>query len=228
MRSSLTVFVAVPLFCLSAAGQTPAPVQSAALHLTLNRPAASVISAMFGALPKDVSLLEVTACNDTASPLLLSRGRVVQTLRRSGIEALSRDAAISTMQNAENRTWKSFLLRNSTHGLNVINFLVISKAVTLGPVLSNTLPGIQALLQAVVPELAREVPDHQYLNFDRGALAEHIQLSPLDCASGLIFAAKLQNEATPELVLEVPAIGTGPFLAAQIPLANPGQTSPKQ
>jgi hypothetical protein len=190
-----------------AAGQV-APAPTAALHLSINYPSSSVISSMFGTLPKDVALIELTACNDTPAALMLSNGRLVQALRKNGIQALSRDAAISTMQSAEHRTWQSQLLRNSTHGMNIINFLVISKAVSLGPVLSNALPSVQALLEAVVPEFAKDVPDRQYLNFDRDTLPERTQLSPLDCATGLMFTMKTQKGTLPaELTVEVPSSG---------------------
>ena len=203
MKIAIRAGAALILGVLQASAQSgtapaTAPATStAALHLTINYPPASVVTSMFGALPKDVALVEVTACNDTPSTLMMSSGRVMQALRRNGIQALSRDAAISTMQSSESRTWKSILLRNSTHGMNIINFLVISKAVTLGPALSNVLPSVQALLQAVVPEFAKDVPANQYLNFDRGTLADKTQLTPLDCAAGLIFAAKSASAAAP-------------------------------
>lgn len=161
---------------------------------------------MFGALPRDVALIEVTACNDTPTAMALSNGRLVQALRKSGVQALSRDAAISTMQTAESREWKSILLRHSTHAMNIVNFLVISKAVSLGPVLSRTLPSAQALLDAIVPEFAKDAPDHQYLNFDRDTLADKAQLNPLDCASGIMFTMKpAAGKAPAELTVDVPA-----------------------
>jgi hypothetical protein len=66
-----------------AAGQT-----SGSLSVSMNYPPNSVVSAMFGALPKDVALIEVTACNDTPAALALSNGRLVQSLRKIGIQAL--------------------------------------------------------------------------------------------------------------------------------------------
>lgn len=186
-----------------------APVPTTALHLTVNYPSGSVVSTMFGTLPKDVALIEVTACNDTPSALLLSNGRLVQALRRNGIQTLSRDAAIATMQGAEGRTWQSLLLRNATHGMNIVNFLVISKAVALGPGLSKALPSVQALLEAIVPELSKDVPDHQYLNFDHDALPDKAQLSPLDCVSGLMFTTKSAGSAASvsEITVDVPTLG---------------------
>jgi hypothetical protein len=184
---------------------------TSALHLTVNYPSASIVSTMFGRLPKDVAMIEVTACNDTPSTLSVANGRVVQALRKNGIQALSRDAAISTMQTAENRTLQSVLLRNSTHAMNIVNFLVISKALSLGPVLSNALPSVQALLEALVPEFAKDVPQNQYLNFDRDALPEKTQLNPLDCATGLMFTMRPAGQASPsvsDVVIEVPAVLT--------------------
>jgi hypothetical protein len=175
-----------------------------ALHLTLNYPPSSVVTPMFGALPKEVALIEITACNDTASPVVLSTGRVVQALRQNGIQALSRDAAISTMQRAENRTWQSILLRNATHAMNIVNFLVISKAVSLGPGLASALPGAQALLEAVVPEFAKDVPTQQYLNFDHDTLPDKTQLAALECAQGLAFTLK-QSSPAPVTEISVPA-----------------------
>jgi hypothetical protein len=177
-----------------------------ALHVSVNYPPGSVVSAMFGALPKDVALIEVTVCNDTPAALLLSSGRLVQSLRKSGVQALSRDAAISTMQTAESREWRSILLRHSTHAMNIVNFLVISKAVSLGPALSRALPSVQALMDAIVPEFARDAPDHQYLNFDRDTLPDKTQLNPLDCASGVMFTMKAAaGKAPEELTIEMPA-----------------------
>jgi hypothetical protein len=180
---------------------------TSALHLTVNYPSASIVSTMFGRLPKDVAMIEVTACNDTPSMLSVANGRVVQALRKNGIQALSRDAAISTMQTAENRTLQSLLLRNSTHAMNIVNFLVISKAVSLGPVLSNALPSVQALLEAVVPEFAKDVPQNQYLNFDRDALPAKTQLNPLDCATGLMFTMRPAGKVSAsvsDVVIDVP------------------------
>jgi hypothetical protein len=184
---------------------------ASALHLTVNYPSASVVSTMFGKLPKDVAMIEVTACNDTASTLSVANGRVVQALRKSGIQALSRDAAISTMQTAESRTWQSTLLRNSTHAMNIVNFLVISKAVSLGPVLSNALPSVQALLEAIVPEFGKDVPQNQYLNFDRDALPEKTQLNPLDCATGLMFTMRPAGKtlaSVSDIVIDAPSVST--------------------
>ncbi len=186
----------------AAFGQNPG-----ALHVSVNYPPNSVVSSMFGTMPKDVALIEVTACNDTPGTLTVSNGRLVQSLRKSGIQALSRDAAISTMQTAESRDWRSILLRHSTHAMNIVNFLVISKAVSLGPALSRVLPSVQVLMDAIVPEFAKDAPDHQYLNFDRDALPEKIQLSPLDCASGLIFTMKpASGKALAELTVDMPAV----------------------
>jgi hypothetical protein len=218
MRITIRAITALGLaYCLffpsARAAQTEAGATSA-LHLTINYPPASVVRAMFGSLPKDVSVVEVTACNDTAGTLILSGGRVVQALRKSGIQALSRDAAISALQNAEGRTWQSLLLRNATHGMNIVNFLVISKALTVGPVLGNALPSIQALMQAVIPELAKDVPDHQYLNFDRDTLPERMQLSPLDCAAGLMFSMKPAGTPPSEVVVDVPAVDITPAVSA--------------
>lgn len=181
---------------------------AASLHLTVNYPSPSVVSTIFGKLPKDVAMIEVTACNDTPSMLSMANGRVVQALRKNGIQALSRDAAISTMQTAENRTWENMLLRNSTHAMNIVNFLVISKAVALGPALSNALPSVQALLEALVPEFAKDVPQNQYLNFDRDALPEKTQLNPLDCATGLMFTMRPAGKVSAsvsDVVIDVPA-----------------------
>jgi len=209
MKNTKGAAAALFFICLNVPAQTNV-VATAALRLTINYPPASVVKSMFGTLPKDVGLVEVTGCNDTAATLLLSSGRITQALRRNGIEAMSREAAIATMQTSESRNWKNILLRNSTHGMNIVNFLVISKAVSLGPVLSNALPSIQALLQAVIPEFAKEVPDHQYLNFDRGTLADKTQLTPLDCAAGLVFTTKTSPAAPFEVVLEVPSVKVSP------------------
>ena len=190
--------VALALTAGAALGQV-----TGTLRISVNYPPSSVVSGMFGTLPRDVSLIEVTACNDTASALPLSSARLAQSLRRSGIQALSRDAAISTLQNAESRAWRSILLRHSTHAMNIVNFLVISKAVSLGPVLSRALPGAQALLDAIVPEVSRDAP--QYLNFDRSAMPDRVQLNPLECASGLIFTVRPAGGTPPaELEVEIP------------------------
>jgi hypothetical protein len=191
--------IGLALFPAAVLGQN-----AGALHVSINYPASSVVTSMFGALPKDVSLIEVTACNDTSAALLLSHGRLVQSLRGSGIQALSRDAAISTIQTAESREWRSILLRHSTHAMNIVNFLVISKAVSLGPVLSRALPSIQALMDAIVPEFARDAPDHQYLNFDRDTLPEKTELNPLDCATGLMFTMRPKTGQAPaELTIQM-------------------------
>ena len=198
-------------YCGVAAAQNPPAPTAQALHLTINYPSPSVVAPMFGTLPKDVGMIEVTACNDTPSAVLISNGRVVQALRKNGIQALSRDAAISTMQTAENRTWQNILLRNSTHAMNIVNVLIISKSVSLGPVLSKALPSVQALMDAVVPEFARDVPQNQYLNFDRDALPDKTQLSPLDCATGLMFTMKSagQQQVT-DLTLDAPSVTVTP------------------
>jgi len=209
MKNAIGAALVLLSACVHAPAQTGS-IPTAALRLTINYPPASVVRSMFGALPKDVDLVEVTACNDTASTLLLSSGRVMQALRRNGIQAMSREAAIATMQTSESRNWKNILLRNATHGMNIVNFLVISKAVSIGPVLSDALPSLQALLQAVVPEFAKEVPDHQYLNFDRGTLAEKTHLTPLDCAAGLIFTTKSAGTALSEVVIQVPSVNVTP------------------
>ncbi|MDE3197976.1 MAG: hypothetical protein KGN84_16630 [Acidobacteriota bacterium] len=207
MYPASRALAALFLGAICAAAQT-APAGATPLNLTVNYPSGSVVSTMFGTLPKDVALVEVTACNDTPSALLIANGRLVQALRKNGIQALSRDAAIATMQSSENRTWQKILLRNATHGMNIVNFLVISKAVALGPALSEALPSVQALLEAIVPEFARDVPDHQYLNFDHDTLPDKIQLNPLDCATGLMFTMKPSGKAasTAELTVAVPSI----------------------
>jgi len=131
----------------------------------------------------------------------------VQALRSSGIQVLSRDAAIATLSTSENHTWQSILMRNATHGMNIVNFLVISKAVVLGPALSKALPAVQALMEAVIPEFSRDVPNTQYLNFDHDALPASTQLTPLDCAAGMMFTAKLPAPPPAALVVNVPTVG---------------------
>jgi len=205
MKIAIRAVAALSLACFELAAQTGA-VPTSSLHLTVTYPSASVVSPMFGTLPKDVTMIEITACNDTPNTLALPNGRVMQALRKSGIQALSRDAAISTLQSSESKTWQSLLLRNATHGMNIVNFLVISKAVALGPGLSKALPSVQALLEAVVPEFGRDVPDHQYLNFDHDALADSLQLTPLACATGLMFTMKSAAAAPTDLTVDVPLI----------------------
>ena len=215
MKSVIGAAAALFSACSAMPAQTGA-VPVSALHVTVNYPPLSVVQSMFGALPKDLALVEVTACNDTASTLLLSNGRVVQALRRNGIQAMSRDAAISAMQLSVGRNWQSILLRNSVHGMNIVNFLVISKAVSLGPALSNALPAVQALMQAIVPEFAKDVPDHQYQNFDRDALPDRTQLTPLDCAAGFLFAMKGGSAPPAELVIDVPTVNLAPVASPAV------------
>ena len=214
MKIALAAIAALFLMCFQAAAQTGAalsatalPAAATALNVTINYPSASVVTSMFGKLPADVALVEITACNDTAQTLQLSNGRVVQALRRSGIQVLSRDAAIATLSTSESHTWQSILMRNATHGMNIVNFLVISKAVVLGPALSKALPAVQALMEAVIPEFSRDVPNTQYLNFDHDALPASTQLTPLDCAAGMMFTAKLPAPAPAALVVNVPTVG---------------------
>jgi hypothetical protein len=98
-------------------------------------------------------------------------------------------------------------MRNATHGMNIVNFLVISKAVALGPALSKALPAVQALMEAVIPEFSRDVPNTQYLNFDHDALPASTELTPLDCAAGMMFTAKLPAPPPAALVIAVPTVG---------------------
>lgn len=218
MKIAIGAIAALFLVCFQAAAQAgaalPASAATTALNVTINYPSPSVVLSMFGKLPADVALVEITACNDTANNLLLSSGRVVQALRHSGIQVLSRDAAIATLSTSESKTWQSILLRNSVHAMNIVNFLVISKAVALGPALSQTLPAVQALMEAVVPEFAHDVPNTQYLNFDHDALPASTQLTPLDCAEGMMFTAKLGSQAPSGVVISVPAVGISAAAAA--------------
>jgi hypothetical protein len=213
MKIATLAIAALFLACLQGAAQTGAalPTNSGTpLNVTINYPSASVVTSMFGKLPSDVALLEVTACNDTPQTLVLSNGRIVQAMRQSGIQVLSRDAAIATLSTSESHTWQSILMRNATHGMNIVNFLVISKAVALGPALSKALPAVQALMEAVIPEFSRDVPNTQYLNFDHDALPASIQLTPLDCAEGMMFTGKLALPAPAQLVLIVPSVAALP------------------
>jgi hypothetical protein len=209
MKIAISAIAALFLVCFQAAAQTGAALPAAStLNVTINYPSVSVVTSMFGKLPADVALVEITACNDTAQTLQLSNGRVVQALRRNGIQVLSRDAAIATLSTSESHTWQSILLRNATHSMNIVNFLVISKAVLLGPALSKALPAVQALMEAVIPEFSRDVPATQYLNFDHDALPASTQLSPLDCAAGMMFTAKLPAPAPTALSIAVPTIAS--------------------
>src|ERR1035438_28777 len=105
MKIAIRAVAALFLAYFELEAQTGA-VPTSALHLTVNYPSASVVSPMFGTLPRDVTMVEITACNDTPNTLVLSNGRVVQALRKSGIQALSRDAAISILQSSEGKTWQ--------------------------------------------------------------------------------------------------------------------------
>ena len=209
MKIAIAAIAALFLVRFQAAAQAGAaiPTNATALNVTINYPSNSVVTSMFGKLPVDVALVEITACNDTAQTLQLSNGRVVQALRRNGIQVLSRDAAIATLSTSESHTWQSVLLRNSTHGMNIVNFLVISKAVALGPALSKALPAVQALMEAIIPEFSRDVPNTQYLNFDHDALPASTQLTPLDCAAGLMFTAKLPAPPPVAIMIDVPTVG---------------------
>ncbi|MGD1073418.1 MAG: hypothetical protein ABSB15_25175 [Bryobacteraceae bacterium] len=213
MKIATLAIAALFLVCLQGAAQTGAALPTntgTALSVTINYPSPSVVTSMFGKLPNDVALIEVTACNDTPQTLVLSNGRVVQAMRHSGIQVLSRDAAIATLSTSESHTWQSILMSNSTHAMNIVNFLVISKAVALGPALSKTLPAVQALMEAIIPEFSRNVPNTQYLNFDHDALPASIQLTPLDCAEGMMFTGKLASPAPSQLVLVVPSVAAAP------------------
>ena len=53
------------LLATAVPAQIATPPAAMPLHLTVNFPKASVISAEFGSLPKDIVVAEVSACNDT-------------------------------------------------------------------------------------------------------------------------------------------------------------------
>src|SRR6202044_1446190 len=115
------------------------------LHLTVNFPNKSVVSAEFGSLPKGIVVAEVSACNDTQLAFSLSQSRITQSLRGKGFEALSRSAAIAVIGSSQLQSKKYQLAKYSQIALSIVSGLVVSKSVSLGSALGSSLPGVQGI-----------------------------------------------------------------------------------
>jgi hypothetical protein len=186
--------------------QVAAPPAAVPVHLTINFPKASVVTAEFGALSKDVVVAEVSACNDTQSALTLSQSRVIQLLRGKGFEALSRDATIAAIGTSQFQSKKYQFARYSQIALNIVTGLVVSKAVSLGSTLGSALPGVQGIMEVVVPQLQSAVSDHAYLSFDTAGLPNVLQLAPVECAVGTVLMAAPPKDAVTDFTIAVPVL----------------------
>jgi len=186
--------------------QVAAPPAAVPLHLTVNFPQASVVSAEFGSLPKDIVVAEVSACNDTQAALTLSQSRVIQSLRGKGFEALSRYAAVAAVGTSQAQSKKYQLARYSQIALNIVTGLVVSKAVSLGSALGSSLPGVQGIMQVVVPQLQSAVSDHAYLSFDTAGLPGVLQLAPVECAVGTVLMSAPPKNAVTDFTIAIPVL----------------------
>lgn len=178
------------------------------LHLTINFPKASVVSAEFGSLSKDVVIAEVSACNDTQSALTLTQSRIVQLLRSKGFEAMSREAAIAEIGSSQTQSKKYLLAKYSQVALAIVSGLVVSKAVSLSSALGSSLPGVQGIMQVIVPQLQSVVSDHAYLTFDTAGLPAVLQLAPVECAIGTVLMSVPPKDAVADFIVSVP-VSTG-------------------
>jgi hypothetical protein len=189
--------------------QIAMPPAAVPLHLTVNFPKASVVSAEFGSLPKDIVVAEVSACNDTQSALTLSQSRIIQSLRGKGFEALSRSAAIAVIGSSQIQSRKYLLAKYSEIALTIISGLVVSKSVYLGSALASSLPGVQGIMQVIVPQLQTAVSDHAYLSFDSAGLPAMLQLAPADCATGTALMSTPPANAVADFTITIPVDSGG-------------------
>jgi hypothetical protein len=190
---------AAPSLVTSAAPKTTVPV-----HLTINFPKASVVSAEFGSLPKDVVVAEISACNDTQSAMTISQSRIIQSLRAQGFQALSRSAAIALIGSSQAQSKAYLVAKYSQIALNIVTGLVVSKSVSLGPALGSSLPGVEGIMQVVVPQLQSAVSDHAYLSFDSNGLPAAMQLGPVECAVGTALMSTPPANAVVDFTVSIP------------------------
>jgi hypothetical protein len=184
--------------------QVAAPPAAVPVHMSINFPNASVVSDEFGSLPKDIVVAEVSACNDTQSALTLSQSRIIQSLRGKGFEALSRNAAIAVIGSSQSQSKKYLLAKYSEIALTIVSGLVVSKSVSLGPTLGSSLPGVQGIMQVVVPQLQNPVSDHAYLSFDTAGLPAVLQLAPVECAVGTVLMSAPPKDAVADFTVSIP------------------------
>lgn len=186
--------------------QVAVPAASAPVHLSLNFPGASVVHAEFGALSKDIVVAEVSACNETESAMTLPQSRLIQLLHGKGFEVLSRGAAIAAISTSQTQSKKYLLAKYSQFALNVVSGLVVSKAVSLGSTLGSALPGVEGIMEVVVPQLQGAVSDHAYLSFDGAALPAVLQLAPVECAIGTVLMSAPPKAAATDFIVAVPVM----------------------
>lgn len=196
------------LFAAVLRAQVASPPAGTPLHFSINFPKATVVSAEFGSLSKDIVVAEVSACNDTASALTLSQSRIIQSLRGKGFEVLSREAAIAVISSSQTQSKKFLAAKYSQIALNIVSGLVVSKAVSLGSALGSSLPGVQGIMQVVVPQLQSAVSDRAYLSFDAAGLPAVLQLAPVDCAMGTVLMSAPPKDAVADFTITVP-VSTG-------------------
>ncbi len=179
------------------------------VHLTVNFPKASVVNAEFGSLPRDTVMAEVSVCNETQSELTLSQSRIIQLLRSQGFQTLSRSAAIAVISSSQSQSKKYYFAKYSQLALNIVTGLLVSRSVTLGPTLAGTLPGVEGIMQVVVPQLQTVVADHAYLNFDVAGLPMAVQLAPVECVVGTALMSPPPANAVADFTVRIPVPAGG-------------------
>jgi hypothetical protein len=174
-------------FILSAQSPQMIPIQ-----ITVNWPNGDIVRAKYGKLPKTIYPGEVTGCNTSDQRIVFTQGAVVQALKSKSLEAYSRTDAIAVINAAQRGQFRSKWLRWSPavqSSLRTINGFVLTKVVSVTPVVGTLLTTATAITDGILPIVNSSVSQDPNLTYEADGMAAVMQLPGGSCLIGTVMFA---------------------------------------
>ena len=142
-------------------------------------------AAMFGRLPKPITVASVQVCSESQNQLAIPQALIIQQMKSTNnYTLLPKDAAVSVVAQAQGRSPVQIGLRAAI-GLDAgVQGLALAKLITPNTPIGAGLIMLGNVLQIATPIAAGTIPSHTFLTFATEMLPDPMVLAPLGCAAG--------------------------------------------
>lgn len=163
--------------------------QDATVRVTAQTLSPKTSSAMFGRLPKSISVVSVQVCSDSSSALIVPLARVLQqVIATHGYTILPKDAASVVIAAAQARSPLQRVIRIASGVDAGVQGLIVAKLIATNTVWGSVLITAGNILQIDTPIALQTIPATTYLTFADEMLPDPMVLAALGCQSGYALA----------------------------------------
>ena len=155
--------------------------QSVPVEISVNWPPASLVKQNYGPIPKEFQFGEVIGCSKGTEPITFGEGDVIAEFRRHGLQAFSRQDAMSLVGNSQGASKKQIIFgtiraaSTSVIQAKATGLIGGSDALGVGLVLGS------ALIQIVLPNVEGVLNLRQVITYGQNGMQGTMQVAPGRC-----------------------------------------------